>query len=70
MSSTQEQSHPIPTARSRASTSSASVGCHACSRYRPGPKKCEDWIKVKNPAGSASGGRGRLGAQAKERTRR
>ena len=23
------------------------------SRYRPGPRKCSDWIKVKNPAAPA-----------------
>jgi hypothetical protein len=26
------------------------------SKYRPGPNKCPDWLKVKNPAAPARGG--------------
>jgi ATP-dependent DNA ligase len=29
------------------------VFAHACSHYRPGPRKCTDWIRVKNPAAPA-----------------
>jgi bifunctional non-homologous end joining protein LigD len=29
------------------------VSKRAGSRYRPGPKKCDNWIKVKNPAAPA-----------------
>jgi bifunctional non-homologous end joining protein LigD len=36
------------------------------SRHQPGPKKCDNWIKVKNPAGAgrAARARRRLGRQS------